>query len=233
MRIRRVARVAAVLLCCALCACEKSHTPAYQAATDPDPERSAENQLRQLLVQVNAREMEISTMANAARNEVNATSSAADTERDKYYTNSQYLESLRLAQSAITNKMTALAMQRDILANAKDTNTFAPGEASAQTSPGISAERTEEMKLKERLLQLQVLNGDLRMTAPGASQVNLTTEEKAETAREDIYSPQEYVTRLNLTMELLQRKLHGLDAEAAVYDRLLNSNGSNRPASRP
>ena len=117
------ARLAGVLLCCALCACGKSQAPpaAYQAAADPDPERRAENQLRQLLAQVNAREMEVAAMARAAENEVGASSGVAGrAERDQYYTNSQYLDSLRGAESAITNKMTALAVERAILANAND-----------------------------------------------------------------------------------------------------------------
>ena len=234
--IRRLAEFAAVLLCFTLGACSKSHAPppAYQAATDPDPERGAENQLRQLLVQVNARETEVAAMARAAEHGVNsASSAAAGAERDKYYNRSQYLDSLRAAQSAITNKMTALAVERAILANTKDTNAFDPVEmSSTQTNRSAPDERTEEMKLKERLLQLQALNEDLLITAPPASQLNSQNEEKAEAAREDIYSPKEYVARLDLTMELLQRKLHGLDAEAAIYESLLNLNGSNTPDGR-
>ncbi len=235
-QLRQLTRFAAVLLCFLLCACSKSHAPppAYQAATDPDPERGAENQLRQLLTQVNAREREVAAMARVAEHGVNgASSAAAGAERDKYYTRSQYLASLRATQIAITNKMTALATERAVLANTRDTNAFDPVETSStQANRGAPDERAEEMKLKERLLQLQALNEDLLITAPPAFQMNSQTEEKAEAAREDIYSPKEYVARLDLTMELLQRKLHGLDAEDAVYESLLNLNGSNTPAVR-
>jgi hypothetical protein len=53
---------------------------------------------------------------------------------------------------------------------------------------------------------------------------------KAEVAREDSYSPGEYVARLDLTMELMQRKLNGLEAEAGVYESLLNSKSPHPPA---
>ena len=190
-----------MLLCCALCSCGKSHAPpSYQAAADPDPERAAENQLRQLLVQVNAREMEVAAMSRAAENEVGASSSvAAREERDRFYTDSEYLNSLRAAQSAITNKMTALATERAILANARATNAIAPVETSSTpASRGPADERAEEMKLKERLLELQALNEELLITAPPSSQMDSQTEIKAETAREDIYSPEEYVAAVEL-----------------------------------
>src|SRR5581483_9139690 len=108
-------RVAALMgiVALVLCACDKQHSPAaagYQPANDPDPERSAENELRQLLTQVNAQEGNVMAMARAATGGLGATP-----DRGNYYAADKYLESLRAAEAAITNKMAALAMERAML----------------------------------------------------------------------------------------------------------------------
>lgn len=189
-----------------------------------------EKQLWQLLMQVNGREGEVSALARAASKGLpgrfTVETAAA---REKVYATGKYLESLRNADSAVTNKMAALLMERAVLANSKDTNGSVAGLApAAQSNPAVADERSEEMKLKSRLMDLQSLNEELLITAPGDSQVSVQTQEKAAQAQQDLYSPEEYVARLGLTVDFLQRKLQALDAEAAFYDRILNP--TNTPA---
>ena len=208
-----------------LCSCGKvsPRVVAYEPAADPDPERAQENQIRQLLVRVNSRQAEVVALARVAANNTNFTAGErARAERDKFYSADKYIESLRDTQNAITNKMAAMALERAVLANATETNTLTATASQPTATNRVTADdRTEELKLKEKLIDLQTLSEDLLLTTPSASQVNAQTREKAAFAREDVHSSQDYIARLSLTVILLQKKLQGLDAEAAVYEKAL------------
>ena len=226
-----------VLVLVALCSCGKSgpKAAAYQPAADPDPERGKENQIQQLLARLNTRETEVGTLARVAGNTMTAEQAAqARAARDEFYAQDPYVEALRAAQTAIKNKMMALKVERAILANLKDTNLLAsagtPAPVPARTNAVPADERAEELKLKTQLVELGALNEDLLITSPASGQVSPETRDKAETARDDIYTPEEYVARLGLTVDLMQKRLQGLDAEAALYDKLLGLN-SDAPQS--
>lgn len=229
---RHAATAACLLFLALLCSCGKSSTSQdqepYQAASDPDPERAAENQLRQLLNQVNTRAAQVAAEARNAglRERLDITGKA---ERDKYYQTGQYIAALRAAESAITNKMAALEAERDVLSNIKTTNQIPPVETSGAHTNTVADERTAETKLKARLLQLQTLTDDLLITAPPAAQLDQATRDRAETARDNFYSPEEYVGELDVTISLIHRKLDGLDAESAIYERALSVATSNSP----
>jgi hypothetical protein len=212
-----------------------SGAPVYQPESDPDPERGAENQVRQLLAQVNARELEIAGEArSAAAKAADGLPGQAREAREQFYSADAYLEALRAAETAITNKMAALDMQRAILANSMDANiTEAWNIASGQTNRASVDEHAEETELKARLMQLQSLNDDLFITSPPSGQLDPKLEEKAAAARDDLYSAQEYVSRLNSTVAQLKLKLKGLEAEAAIYEGVLTSGTAHSTGNAP
>ena len=229
VRPRGLVALILMILVVALWSCSKQvpTATAYQPANDPDPERSVENQLRQTLTQVISQEGNVAALARVV--------GGAPADRIMYYPGEEYIKSLRAADAAITNKMSALAMERAILANSKDTNVpGAPPPIAVQTNRAIPDERAEEMKLKGRLLELQSLNEELLITMPGAGQVSTPTEGKAALAREDMYSAEDYVARLRSTVNVLHKKLQALDAEADfynktdLYNKRMNSTNSMR-----
>jgi len=194
----------------------------YQPAEDPDPERGSENQLRLPLAKVNTRENELGTLARAGGRTITPeVRRQAYAEREKYYDQKQFIAVMRSALEAIHEKMVALGTERAAVANLAVSNVFNVTNGALINSNLPPDEHSEEINLKSGLFELQNLMEELALSGPPDANVPSQSREKAAEVRSDIYTPETYVAGLSAAIELLERKLEGLNAEAAVYERLL------------
>ena len=80
------------------------------------------------------------------------------------------------------------------------------------------------MNLKARLVELQLRTQDLSQTGPPPGRVRRQIRQKADAARDELYSADQYVESLGVAAQLLESKLRGLDAEAGFYEDVLGLN---------
>jgi hypothetical protein len=221
---------------CLLAACGKN-SPALAQAQKPngDPEMSAEAQIQKLLGELNTQEMEVAKLIRAAGPNLTVeTRNRARAARYEVYLSSDYVKILRSAQAAVQNKITGRATERAALDNAQ--NMLGVASNALVTPKATNAppdEQAEEFRLKARLLDLQTQTEDLVMAGPVTAKNAPAVQQKAASAREEIISPEEYEETLGETVEALERKLSGLNAEAAFYENLLGLDSStNTPPKR-
>jgi hypothetical protein len=129
---------------------------------------------------------------------------------------------LQSAQAAVQNKITGRATERAALENAQNLLGVASNALAAPKGTNAPPdEQAEEFHLKARLLDLQTQTEDLVMAGPVNSKSAPAAQQKAASAREEIISPEEYEETLGEAVEAMERKLSGLNAEAAFYENLL------------
>lgn len=221
--------VVCLLLLCLLGSCGRNppkSAPAFQPGLAADPELAAENRLQQLLGRLNARQNEVAALIRVAGPELAPEKQqAARAARYGFYSGDKYVAALHAAETAVSNKMTAFALERAILENVADAALPAtnrpPTGAAINAQPG---ERTGEMNLKAALIELQNQMRDLSLTEPPPGRVPAQVREKAAAARDDLFSPDQYAECLGAAIALMEGKLRGLDAEAAIYEDLLGLN---------
>jgi hypothetical protein len=210
---------------CTLCSCGRNSPKAaapFQTAVDADPERTAENRIQQLLSRLNVRQNEVATLRRVASPDLAVEKrDQAVAARYATYAADKYITVLRAAQAAVQNKTAALTLERAILDNSPEAAHAATNRPSAATTNAPPDERTEEMNLKARLVDLQLLSQDLSQTGPPPERVTPQVREKAAAARDELYTADQYVESLGVAAQLLESKLRGLDAEAGFYEDAL------------
>ena len=222
--VRAILPAVAVISICALCSCGKSGTTrGPRQSGGGDPEVVAENRIQKLLGELSSREGEIAKMARVAGPTTTLeTRNKAVAARHEFYPAEEYVAVLRAAQAAMQSKVTGRMLERAALENAPDLDKLATNAAPPPRATNAPPnEVAEQVNLKARLLEVQSQTAEIAVMGPAGQSATAEMRERSEAMRDEVFSPDEYIEKLQAAAGMMESKLEGLAAEAAIYEKIL------------
>jgi hypothetical protein len=221
-----------VVIGCSLCSCGKqrptsviSHKKQVQ-----DPELVMEGHIQSLMGEINTKLAEVNKLIRAAGPELTPeTRNKGLAARHKSYLPEEYVNTLRAGQVALRSKFDTFAFGVPAFEALRHTNTFPANPTIGHTTNAAPDELIEESKLKVRLIEVKQLEEEMVIQGESAQNTPADGQLQAGSGRPEPYSPEDYETTLRVTVDMLERKVEGLEAEANFYRNLLGLDSDDVP----